>query len=170
MKRAVISDIHIKSPQDESYRLLLSFLAEKDVQASSTWYFLGDIFDMMVGNHQQYLDVFPEFFSTIDAFLSRGGSIHYLEGNHDFNLEKLFNNFLKNKNENFHYHIEAFTQNVEGAQFYFCHGDDIQTGDFGYIFLKNLLRNPISAFIIDKLMTFPFLQWPELTPPLKNPA
>lgn len=156
MKCAVISDIHIKNPGDESYQLLLSFLSKRDVQESSTWYFLGDIFDMMVGNHQEYLNVFPEFFSATYAFLSRGGTIHYLEGNHDFHLEKLFNSFLKN--ENFHYHEKAFTQNLEGARFYFCHGDDIQTGDFGYIFLKNLLRNPISAFIIDKLMSFPFLQ------------
>jgi UDP-2,3-diacylglucosamine hydrolase len=158
MKYAVISDIHIKNSEDESYQLLLSFLSKRDVQESSTWYFLGDIFDMMVGNHQEYLDVFPEFFSTIDAFLTRGGSIHYLEGNHDFNLRKLFNTFLKDKNEKFHYHEKAFTQDLDGSRFYFCHGDDIQTGDYGYIFLKNFLRNPISSFIIDKLMSFPFLQ------------
>lgn len=161
MKCAAISDIHIKNPEDEGYSLLLSFLSQKEVKESSTWYFLGDIFDMMVGNHQEYLKVYPQFFALLGEFLSQGGSVHYLEGNHDFQLRAFFNDFLEAKkipSSNFHYHSEAFEQNLEGSTFYFCHGDDIQTGNFGYIFLKNFLRNPISGFIINKLLSFSFLQ------------
>ena len=161
MKGAVISDIHIKNKGDKSYGLLLSFLSKKEVLESSTWYFLGDIFDLMVGNHKEYLKTFPEFFAIISDFLSSGGSIHYLEGNHDFHLKEFFDKFLTDKNiskANFHYHFQAFEQNVDGLKFYFCHGDDLQTGDFGYTFLKYFLRNPISGFIINKLMSFSLLQ------------
>jgi len=161
MKGSVISDIHIKGPKEKSYRLLLAFLSQKEVKESSTWYFLGDIFDLMVGNHQEYLETFPKFFDHIGEFLKEGGTIHYLEGNHDFHLELLFLNFFKLKNipsNNFFYHQEAFKQNLNGKSYYFCHGDDIQTGDFGYKFLKVVLRNKVSGFIINKLMSFSLLQ------------
>ena len=59
---------------------------------------------------------------------------------------------------NFFYHQEAFRLNLSGKSFYFCHGDDIQTGNFGYILLKNILRNPLSGFIINKIMSFSLVQ------------
>lgn len=161
MNGAVISDIHILGPETESYKLLLSFLSQKEVQTSSSWYFLGDIFDLMVGNHQEYLDNFPEFFGRLGEFLKNGGTVHFLEGNHDFHLEGLFPRYFKLNNipeDNFFYHQEAFEKVLSGKSFYFCHGDDIQSGNFGYVFLKNFLRNPLSGFIINKLMSFSLVQ------------
>ncbi|RLA64237.1 MAG: hypothetical protein DRQ88_05180 [Epsilonproteobacteria bacterium] len=161
MNSAVISDIHIKGPETKSYRLFLSFLSQKEVLESSTWYFLGDIFDLMIGNHLEYFEKFPEFFNRLAEYLKNGGSVHYLEGNHDFHLEGLFLKYLEMRNipaDKFFYHREAFRKELNGKSFYFCHGDDIQSGNFGYVFLKYLLRNPLSGLIINKLASFFLLQ------------
>jgi UDP-2,3-diacylglucosamine pyrophosphatase LpxH len=57
VKISSISDIHIKSPTDKSYALLLDFLNHKEVSDSDGVLLLGDIFDFMMGEHKEYLDL-----------------------------------------------------------------------------------------------------------------
>ena len=54
MKISTISDIHVT--KEKNYDYLLSFMNHKRVADSDIIIFLGDIFDLMVGNHQEYIN------------------------------------------------------------------------------------------------------------------
>ena len=59
MKISTISDIHVS--KDKNYDYLLSFMTNKNVLESDMIIFLGDIFDLMVGSHREYINDFKEF-------------------------------------------------------------------------------------------------------------
>ena len=46
-----ISDVHVRSSTDERYISLLRFLDSPEVDSSHFIVLLGDIFDLMIGNH-----------------------------------------------------------------------------------------------------------------------
>jgi UDP-2,3-diacylglucosamine hydrolase len=175
MDGTVISDMHIKGPREDSYRLLLDYFGLKEVQKSDHWYFLGDIFDLMIGHYTEYPKIFPEFFTYLASFLARGGTIHYLEGNHDFHVEGVFLDFFQSRGVNskkFFYHSGPFTQKIGGKQIVFSHGDDIQKGNWDYRLLKGFLRNNLTELLINKVISYGLLkkigQWMSTNSRQKN--
>src|SRR5690554_25996 len=90
MKIAAISDVHVKRPHDEADQLLLSFLNHPEVQSSDYIVFLGDIFDLMCGPHQEYADSYSHLFNVIAELKQKNKKIFYFEGNHDLHLSGLF--------------------------------------------------------------------------------
>jgi UDP-2,3-diacylglucosamine hydrolase len=148
VKISSISDIHIKSPTDKSYALLLDFLNHKEVSDSDGVLLLGDIFDFMMGEHKEYLDLYKDFFKALNSLLQNGKEVHFFEGNHDFHLEGLFKHHLKS--EKFFYHTKGIQKTIGEKKVYFCHGDDIQIGDPTYKILKFVLRNRFSRFFSNK--------------------
>jgi UDP-2,3-diacylglucosamine hydrolase len=156
VKIASISDLHIKSPEDESYGLLLSFLSHPEVRDSDCIILLGDIFDFMMGEHKEYLNTYEKFFCQLKNLLEQGKEIHFFEGNHDFHLEGLFKNHLKSNR--FYYNKIGIYKIVGGKNIFFCHGDDIQIGDPSYKYLKFILRNRFSRFLFNKIFPFKLQQ------------
>lgn len=156
MKIASISDLHVKSPEDISYRLLLSFLSHPEVRDSDCILLLGDIFDFMMGEHKEYLKIYENFFSELRNLLAKGKEVHFFEGNHDFHLEGLFKNYLKS--EKFFYHRDGIQKKLGGKTIFFCHGDDIQIGDPSYKYLKFILRNRVSRFLFNNVFPFKLQQ------------
>jgi UDP-2,3-diacylglucosamine hydrolase len=142
VKISSISDLHIKSPADQAYGFLMDFLNHEEIKNSDMVFLLGDIFDFMMGEHKEYINLYKEFFNTLESLVQDGKIIHFFEGNHDFHLERLFSDYLKSKN--FFYHRKGFQTTIGDKKVYFCHGDDIQIGDRGYQVLKFILRNPLS--------------------------
>ena len=49
-----ISDVHIKDIGDENWLILESFLDHPLTKQAKTIYFLGDIFDLLVGSYEEY--------------------------------------------------------------------------------------------------------------------
>ena len=68
----------------------MSFLRHPEVRESDCIILLGDMFDFMMGEHQEYLNIFEKFFRELKKLLAEGKEIHFFEGNHDFHLEGLF--------------------------------------------------------------------------------
>ena len=97
MKMAIISDVHAKKSNLESYNFLLSFMKDKRVLDSESIFFLGDIFDLMVGNHIEYIDQYSDFFNALASLLKKKKKVFFFEGNHDFHLRRLFDFFLVSK-------------------------------------------------------------------------
>jgi UDP-2,3-diacylglucosamine hydrolase len=157
VKISSISDIHIKSPTDKSYALLLDFLNHKEVSDSDGVLLLGDIFDFMMGEHKEYLDLYKDFFKALNSLLQNGKEVHFFEGNHDFHLEGLFKHHLKS--EKFFYHTKGIQKTIGEKKVYFCHGDDIQIGDPTYKILKFVLRNRFSRFLFNKVFPFKVQQF-----------
>jgi len=129
----VISDAHYSYKRPE---LLEFFKAIESKKLQPTQLFLmGDIFDALFGsiektiqNNQELIDIINNISLTIEVI--------YLEGNHDFNLTKIFP------------HVKVFsitqqplTCSYQNKKIFLAHGDF--DGAFGYQVYTALIRNKI---------------------------
>lgn len=155
MKFSAISDVHIKVSGDDAEILLLNFLRNPDVQSSDVILLLGDIFDLMIGPHSQYFVRFHAFFEEIKKLIKNGKKICYVEGNHDFHLEKLYKKFFT-----VHKELDAtlfsmgpyFIFADSGKQIYFCHGDDIELHNRNYKIFKRIVTSAPLRYYANNLM------------------
>ncbi len=157
MKIAIISDVHVKSPGDDSESILLNFF-EHGLQLGVTdFVLLGDIFDLMIGPHSQYFHRFSKIFQTIRQILSKNIKIYYVEGNHDFHLKKMFENFFKTFPElpkkNFQ-NGQEFTFFVGGKSIHMCHGDDVEIDNGGYRIYKKIVTSGPLTYYANYLMPY----------------
>jgi len=159
MKISTISDIHVS--KDRNYNYLLSFMSNKNVLESDVIVFLGDIFDLMVGNHREYIHEFEEFFLQLEKLLRNNKKVIFFEGNHDFHLEGLFKFFLENKKleQNLFTYVKGgMPLNIKGKKYYFSHGDDIEIGNYSYKVYKLIVRSRFFNFLADGLFTYSFIK------------
>lgn len=122
MKAIFVSDIHLAPYYPNSIDFYSKF--EKHILTDSTYthlYFLGDIFDALIGPSKKALLDYSFFFESLDKFHQRGLEIHYLEGNHDFHLRKLFKKFFPFV----HYHETGFRVEFNDTKVWLCHGYEV---------------------------------------------
>ena len=159
MKISTISDIHVT--REKNYDYLLSFMNHESVLDSDLIIFLGDIFDLMVGNHQEYINEFEEFFLQLEKMLRNNKKVIFFEGNHDFHLGGLFKFFIENKNldkKSFTYIKGGVPLRFKDKSYYFSHGDDIEIGNYFYKIYKFFIRNRILNFLTDRFFTYSFIK------------
>lgn len=157
MKIAAISDVHVKAPHDEADKLLSAFFGHPDVKNSDYIVLLGDIFDLLVGPHDEYLTMYPHLFGRMDELQKSGKRILFFEGNHDVHLEKLFKKIWKNNEV-------VITQNpiietIEGKKYYFSHGDEHEIDNHSYHRYMKFIRSKPLKFVADYLMPFSVLNF-----------
>ena len=137
-----ISDVHLgeQSEKLEKVRVkqFIEFLQEVEESASSV-FFVGDLFDFWF----EYKYVIPKKHFAVVRQLARmrekNIKITYLAGNHDFWLGNFFDKELGIQTIN-----NEWAGKIDGKLFYLFHGDGVAKKDYGYRFLKRILRNPIS--------------------------
>lgn len=157
MKIAAISDVHVKIPQDDAYKFLLAFLEHPDVRSSQHVLLLGDIFDLMCGPHDEYLDLFGDIFRKLDELQKTGVKVHFFEGNHDVHLEKLFQKIWPKG--------EIIPQqnpeigNWDGKKYYFSHGDEHEVHNTAYQRYKAFILSPPLRFVANHLMPYQVLKF-----------
>ena len=157
MKLSLISDVHVKHPGDKSYKLLISFLKNENVLTADKVFFLGDIFDLMIGCHREYLEKYQDFFKGIEHLMAKKITVHYFAGNHDFHLKSLFLLFFKNRNLDpsfFKYHEKGWRYEENGKKFYFSHGDDIEIGNLNYKIYKYFISSLLTKIVVDYIIPF----------------
>ena len=143
-----IADAHYPHHGDELLKILKNIESQKI--ETTQLFLMGDIFDLLFG-YNDYIKKFSKEAITLLQKLSQKIEIHYIEGNHDFCLEKLFPNISVYQREEQPVEFELNTQIV-----YLAHGDLYETG-FGYSLYCKLLRNrttltllrPFESKIID---------------------
>lgn len=146
-----ISDIHVKMDGVNS-DVLKSFL-KLDFKQGDTVYFLGDIFDLLIGPHSQYFDLFDWFFNRLKEVISLGVEVHYFEGNHDFHLEKLLGNL------GVHLHKSPIVKEYYGEKYLLCHGDEIEIDNPSYQIYKSFIRSKPLNFIANYVMPYKVLNY-----------
>jgi len=160
MSIAIISDVHIKFPGDEREEMFLSFLNHSELEDIKEIYLLGDIFDLMIGNHIEYFTLYNKVFEKIKQLIISGVKFHYFEGNHDFHLEDLVKKFLKlndlNENSFRNYKKELFVS-IGDKKCRFSHGDDIEIGNLSYKVYKSFITCPPLNFVANYIMPFSLL-------------
>ncbi len=160
MSIAIISDVHIKRPGDEREKLFISFLNHEKLHNVEEIYLLGDIFDLMIGGHIEYLTQFKKIFDKINELIKKNVKFHYFEGNHDFHVEKLFKGFIKLNNLNpelFIVHRKEYFSEIENSLYRFSHGDDIELGNFSYKVYKKIITCSPLRFVANYIMPFSLL-------------
>lgn len=145
MSLFVISDTHIHTKNDPAYSGLLSLLRAHS-QKDDTWVLNGDIFELFVGSKSWFTDEYFELIALLKAKAEAGVEIYYVEGNHDFQLDYVFD---------FSSGVKLVKDEVEivkdGKKFYISHGDLIDKSDWKYQTWRFALRTPPAAWLIEKV-------------------
>lgn len=136
-----IADSHLVSHNDENYKALLSFLdgltAESAVATDPlTLVILGDFFDFWVGYKNLVPGKYVPILSRLFDLSQNGVNIHYTEGNHDFFMGPFFTDYMGAT-----VHPEPWEMATQGLKIYIAHGDRVNNKDYGYRFLRYLLRS-----------------------------
>lgn len=139
-----ISDIHLGAHHAEHETLkrdrLLSFLQHVE-QEDADLVIVGDLFDFWF----EYRTVVPrQHFRVLGqlANMAQHNPIHYMAGNHDFWLDSFMSQEI-----GLHIHPDDFIINRASQRIYIRHGDGLLKTDYGYRFLKKILRNKVNIFL-----------------------
>lgn len=146
-----ISDIHVKTDGLNS-EVLRSFIS-LDFKEGDTIYFLGDIFDLLIGPHSQYFELFNWYFDKLKELVANNVEIHYFEGNHDFHLEKLLGKI------GIHVHKSPVVKEYFGKKILFCHGDEIEIGNPSYKAYKSFITSKPLNFVANYIMPYSLLNF-----------
>lgn len=133
-----ISDIHIKSLDENSSRLLLFFLKEVWPKSPGDVYLLGDIFDIWVSDHSIFINRYQPIIDELKKIKLLGHKIVYFEGNHDLHLKKYWQQVL-----GFEVFFDVGYFEIEGKVFRLEHGDLINLQDETYQKWRKFLRSPL---------------------------
>lgn len=141
-----VSDVHIKEDNDEASVLFRKFLDEAN--QADVIVLLGDIFDLVVGGHFDWLEKYPKTFKKISE-ISKSKKVYFIEGNHDFLLGNLFTNpLLKNIN-----HVSGdLVLHEESVTIRFSHGDDVEIENDNYRTYKKLIKNNFIELLANRIV------------------
>jgi len=152
-----VSDIHLKGPEDRKFQVLLNFLKALPSDATHL-FFMGDIFDLWVGEHQYFIQVYDPILTEVQKLQKQGVEIHYFEGNHDFHLRTYWQEELK-----VHVHEGVHHIQLGNCILRLEHGDLTNPDDLNYLRLRKFLRSKPMEWIIknapEKLVTFVGENW-----------
>ncbi len=84
-----LSDVHLKSPDDERARLLLQCLGHLQSSGLEVLVLGGDVFDFCFGASEFFRDKFRDFQRVLEDLSRSGTRVVFLQGNHEFSLAEL---------------------------------------------------------------------------------
>ncbi len=148
-----VSDIHIKSPNDERAGLFRRFVVHCQAKPPEHLFLVGDIFDLWVADRDYFVDAYREIIDDLMKLKRLGTQIHYFEGNHDLDLRLYWERKL-----GFDVHGEAAFFELDGKTVRVEHGDQMDPDDRGYLFLRWLLRTPVLRFL-GRFLPNGFVAW-----------
>jgi UDP-2,3-diacylglucosamine hydrolase len=138
VKAWFISDIHLRKIEERNSQTLLRFLNSlKEDSQTTHLFFLGDIFDLWVGDSQFFNSKFKELVNAILELKRKGIEVVYFEGNHDIHVKDFWENYeipvwVHEK----YYQLGPWRVRME-------HGDFINERDLAYKRLRKFLRTPV---------------------------
>lgn len=139
-----ISDLHFGAKyqglKDNRENIFIQFLEERASQASHL-FILGDLFEFWMEYHSYIPKEHFRVLSALERLANQGVAIHYLSGNHDFNLGSFFQNTLN---------IKTYTQptsfDLQGQKLLLLHGDGLAKSDWKYRLMNKIMVHPLSNF------------------------
>lgn len=152
MATNIIADAHILNPTDPNFKKVLSFL---DVSAK-TIIFLGDTFELLVGNSSFYIKTYRPLWDKVKNLLQQGTTIYYFEGNHDFHLKKLFAKLFPYPN--FILVKKHLLLTIQDKKYLLSHGDELFESTYNslvksklFYFLANIFPYSWIRFIYSQI-------------------
>ncbi len=151
-----ISDIHVGSREDPLYQLLLKFFDHPEVINTEYIFLLGDIFDVLVGDYDEYLEEYNEFFERLNKELNRGKKIIWVEGNHDFHFFDLLKKVLtKNNLTRILYCKDKIEVHKDGLRYHLSHGDELEYKNPNYLKYRKFMRSHFAKTVINYFIDYP---------------
>lgn len=136
-----VADAHINEEREDFFNFLRSI--EKEDIKTPQLFLMGDIFDLLVGNvkytykiNQKYIDLINEISKKIEVF--------YFEGNHDFNLKKVFPNAKV-----FSFSEQPVLFKMGDSDILLLHGD--KATPFAYILYTTIIRSKTTLSVISTI-------------------
>ncbi len=137
-----ISDLHLGTPwsgaapgREKAFERWLRGLQGR----ASHLFLLGDIFEFWM----EYRHFIPKHhfgvLSALDTLRGSGVEIHYLRGNHDFNLGSFFREQL-----GIITHDDPFNIELQGKKLFLLHGDGMLPGERKYRMVRRVLHHPLA--------------------------
>jgi UDP-2,3-diacylglucosamine hydrolase len=154
MSLVSISDVHIRKNHDKGSQLVDLFIRQNDTVNAEIVCFLGDIFDFMVGSKKAWFKTYSQFFDGLKLLCDQGKKIYYIQGNHDFHIGGIFDEFLKRNNypsDQIIYSQKPLLIKVDGENVLIGHGDDIELNNPGYEKWKSIYTSQWFKFINEKI-------------------
>ena len=141
MSLLVVSDLHIKGGDDPLFESLLGLI--RKATGADTLVLAGDLFDLFVGGKSVFIERYGRFFDELKSAVARGVQVHYIEGNHDFQMQGAFSGI-----KGLALHRDEIELSFDGKRFFVAHGDQVDQGDLGYLALRYFLRTPVMKTVI----------------------
>ncbi len=137
-----ISDLHLGArypgARPEREAELIRFLRTR-ARLASHLFIVGDLFEFWM----EYRNYIPkEFIRTLTALqelVDHGVEVHYLSGNHDFNLGNFFSERLGIRT-----HHAPLEIALQGRKLLLLHGDGLAHSDWKYRWMKSVLVHPLA--------------------------
>lgn len=134
-----IADSHYNIKNQE-FKLILQKLEQKEIKCSQI-FFMGDNFDFISGESKYFIKKSREIIDTLNR-LSNEFEIFYLEGNHDYNLQKLFPKIRVIKRES-----QALVLEFEEIKIAISHGDNFSS--WHYNLYCKIIRNSYLLYFLN---------------------
>lgn len=142
MRFSVLSDLHIRDAQDPLYARLLAWIPAEAGAPGDVLVLAGDIFDLYLGDRRVFRERYAEFHAALARAGKQGATIHYLQGNHDFLLERTFGAV-----PGMHVWPSEVRVQIDGVPIAVAHGDLVDPEDKGYRVLRALFRSPLMRLL-----------------------
>lgn len=132
----LVADCHVREGTEkaEEFCSMLEILGALPEQYAVI--FLGDIFDLWVA-HKGYETALHREFLQWCSLQKAKRKIIFIEGNHELYVKRKYRNSFTFVSE----------KEYREGDYCFCHGDQFNSRDWGYIFFRFLLRNPVMYFL-----------------------
>lgn len=144
-----VSDVHLGAPALKNNRereILFSRWLDEIKSDVAELYLLGDIFDFWY----EYKKVVPRGFSRILGRLSdlsdKGIPVHFFTGNHDMWAYDYLEEETGAK-----VHHKQIIRDIWGKKFFLAHGDGLDAGDKGYLFLKKVFTSKTMQWLFSRM-------------------
>ncbi len=162
MPLAAISDIHIHERGDPGGRCLEDFGRHPLVASATHVGLLGDIFDLMAGDHPEYVARHAWFFEMLRDWCESGKVVIQAEGNHDMHLTALFARAARNWSPAAAARLVVARADrlldVDGRWVFLGHGDTYNREDFAYLRYKRFITSDPLARVADHVMPYGVLK------------
>lgn len=139
-----ISDLHLGAryrglARDRETRVL-RFLRGKAMGASHL-FILGDLFEFWMEYRSYVPKTHFRVVAALEALARSGVEVHYLAGNHDFNLGRFFAEEV-----GLRVHADEIRLELQGKRLLLLHGDGLAATDGKYRLMKRVFRSPLANF------------------------
>jgi len=149
MRLYVFSDAHLGSATEDKEKQKIANIRrffEIVKTDGDRLVILGDLFDFWFEYKHAIPKEHHETLVMLTELVQHGVRVDYVSGNHDFWMDDFFQRHI-----GVTVHRDQLEFEYDGVKFHLIHGDGLAAADWGYRFLKRILRNRFNIWLYRKL-------------------